>query len=222
MYRFITRAAALIAAVTISFTAVSCSSEKKSEEKNAGAHQDHNMAAVSADDGDYTDYAETELKPDTSDVPLMITFRKTFATDAEAAKVAEFYYSISEKSVEYLESSVQPDVLKYKLDGSDEQEYLDAEYDYIKDTLVKDDYKFTAVTIDDDASSDENISYYDSLLAKAAPDLKPTSKKVFKVNCLYEKGDGGQLSLAARLSENNMDEIQVAVYTIDGKSYVIF
>ena len=217
----IIRAAAFIAAAAISFTAVSCSSEKKNEE-NAGTHQEHNMAAVNADDGDYSDYAEKELKPDTSDVPLMITFRATFATDEEAAKVAEFYYSISEKSVEYLEGSVQPDVLQYKLDGGGALEYLGTGYDYIKDTLIGADYKFTAVTIDDDVTTDDNVYYYDSLLAKAAPDAKPTSKKVFKINCLYEKGDGGQLSLAARLSENNMDEIQVAVYTIDGKPYVIF
>jgi hypothetical protein len=221
MKSFIIRAAAFIAAAAISFTAVSCSSEKKNEE-NAGTHQEHNMAAVNADDGDYSDYAERELKPENSDVPIFITFRATFAEDEEAAKVAEFYYAISEKNAEYLEKSVQPDVLKYELNGAGSQEYLDTEYDYIKENLIGSDFKFTAVTIDDDVSSDDNISYYDSLLAKAAPDLKATVKKVFKVNCLYDKGDGGQLSLTARLSENNMDEIQIAVYTIDGKPYIIF
>ena len=88
--------------------------------------------------------------------------------------------------------------------------------------LTESDFKFTAVTIDDDLTSDDICSAYDSLLAKAAPDAKPESRKVFRANCLYEKGDGGQLSLSARLREKGMEDIQVAVYTIDGKPYIIF
>ena len=214
------KAAALLAAALITASFAACGEKKEAE--HAGTHQDHNMAAVNADDGDYSDYAEKELKPESDDVPIFITFRATFAEDEEAAKVAEFYYALSEKSAEYLEKSVQPDVLKYYIDGSTAQEYLDTEYSYIKDNLIGSDFKFTAVTIDDDAADDDTLYYYDSLLAKAAPDVKPTSKKVFKVNCLYDKGDGGQLSLANRLKENNMDELQIAVYTIDGKPYIIF
>lgn len=216
MKEYIRKAAALLAAGLMAVSAAAC--EKKEDEHD----HDHNMAAVNAPDGDYSDYAEKELKPENSDVPIFITYRSTFAEDEEAAKVAEFYYAISEKNAEYLEKSVQPDVLKYELDGAGTQEYLDTEYDFIKENLIGSDFKFTAITIDDDASSDDNIANYDALLAKAAPDLKATVKKVFKVNCLYDKGDGGQLSLSARLSENNMDEIQVAVYTIDGKPYIIF
>jgi hypothetical protein len=180
------------------------------------------MAGISAADGDYSEFAEKELKPDSNDVPIFITFRGNLAEDEEAAKVAEFYYAMSEKSVEYLEKSVQPDVLKMKLNGSTSADYLDVQYNFIKDSITGCDFKFTAVTIDEDAANDDTIYYYDSLLAKAAPDLKPTSKKVFKVNCLYDKGDGGQLSIAARLKEKGMNELEVAVYTIDGKPYIIF
>lgn len=217
----IRKAAALLAAMLIAASAAACGEKKNSE--NAGIHQDNNLAKIDAPDGDYSDYAERELKPDTSDVPLMITFRATFATDEEAKKISEFYYAISEKNAEYLEKSVQPDVLKYMLDGSSAQDYLNSEYDFIKDTLIGADFEFSAAAIDDDNTNDDTIYQYDSLLAKAAPDLKPTSKKVFKVNCLYnKKGESGQLSLANRLQENNMDELQVAVYTIDGKPYIIF
>lgn len=217
MKGYIRKAAAFLAAALVAVSAAGCA-DKKEDEHDHG----HNMAGVSAPDGDYSDYAEKELKPESSEVPVFITFRSSFAEDEEAVKVAEFYYAMSEKSVEYLEKSVQPDVLKMKLNGSTSADYLNVQYDFIKDSVIGSDFKFTAVTIDDSMTGEEAFNYYDSLLAKAAPDLKPTSKKVFKVNCLYDKGDGGQLSLANRLKENNMDELQIAVYTIDGKPYIIF
>lgn len=220
MKGYIRKAAALLAAALVAVSAAGCGEKKKTAEE--GTHREHNMAAVNADDGDYSDYAEKELKPGSSDVPVMITFRATFATDEEAAKIAEFYYAMSEKNADYLDGAVQPDVLKFKLDGSTSADYLDVQYNFIKDSITGCDFKFTAVTIDDDITSEDTVNYYDSLLAKAAPDLKPTSKKVFKVNCLYEEGDGGQRSLAMRLKEKGMDELEVAVYTIDGKPYIIF
>lgn len=216
MNRFIRKAAALLAAALLAVSAAAC--EKKEDDHDHG----HNMAGINTPDGDYSDYAEKELKPDSNDVPIFITFRGNLAEDEEAAKVAEFYYAMSEKSVQYLEKSVQPDVLKAKLGSSTAEDYLSVQYDYIKDSVIGSDFKFKAVTIDGDAANDETLHYYDSLLANAAPDLKPTAKKVFKVNCLYDKGDGGQLSIAARLKEKGMNELEVAVYTIDGKPYIIF
>ncbi len=217
MKGYIGKAAAFLAAVLVAVSAAGCA-DKKEDENDHG----HNMAGISAADGDYSEFAEKELKPDSNDVPIFITFRGNLAEDEEAAKVAEFYYAMSEKSVEYLEKSVQPDVLKMKLNGSTSADYLDVQYNFIKDSITGCDFKFTAVTIDEDAANDDTIYYYDSLLAKAAPDLKPTAKKVFNVNCLYDKGDGGQLSIAARLKEKGMNELEVAVYTIDGKPYIIF
>ena len=217
MAGFIRKTAAVFAALLITVSAAAC--DKKKEEEH---DHDHNMAGINAPDGDYSSAAETVLRPDNSDVPITITYCKEYASGEEAAKVAEFYYALSEKNTEYLEKAVYPDVLSYKLDGSSAQEYLNVEYDYIKDNLTESDFKFTAVTIDDDLTSDDICSAYDSLLAKAAPDAKPESRKVFRANCLYEKGDGGQLSLSARLREKGMEEIQVAVYTIDGKPYIIF
>ena len=217
MKGYIRKAAAFLAAALVAVSAAGCA-DKKEDEHDHG----HNMAGVSAPDGDYSDYAEKELKPESSEVPVFITFRSSFAEDEEAVKVAEFYYAMSEKSVEYLEKSVQPDVLKMKLDSSTSADYLNVQYDFIKDSVIGSDFKFTAVTIDGSMTGEDAFNYYDSLLAKAAPDLKPTSKKVFKVNCLYDKGDGGQLSIAARLSEKGMNELEVAVYTIDGKPYIIF
>ncbi|WP_294414177.1 hypothetical protein [uncultured Ruminococcus sp.] len=217
MKGYIRKAAAFLAAALVAVFAAGCA-DKKEDEHDHG----HNMAGVSAPDGDYSDYAEKELKPESSEAPVFITFRSSFAEDEEAVKVAEFYYAMSEKSVEYLEKSVQPDVLKMKLDSSTSADYLNVQYDFIKDSVIGSDFKFTAVTIDDSMTGEDAFNYYDSLLAKAAPDLKPTSKKVFKVNCLYDKGDGGQLSIAARLSEKGMNELEVAVYTIDGKPYIIF
>ena len=51
------------------------------------------------------------------------------------------------------------------------------------------------------------------------PDAKVTDKKVFMVNCTYNKPDdpNGVYSLQMRIG----DYVDVAVYTIDGKPYII-
>ena len=204
MKGYIGKAAAFLAAVLVAVSAAGCA-DKKEDEHDHG----HNMAGISAADGDYSEFAEKELKPDSNDVPIFITFRGNLAEDEEAAKVAEFYYAMSQKSVEYLEKSVQPDVLKMKLNGSTSADYLDVQYNFIKDSITGCDFKFTAVTIDEDAANDDTIYYYDSLLAKAAPDLKPTAKKVFNVNCLYDKGDGGQLAALCRPCEKVFRNVEI-------------
>ena len=131
MKGYIRKAAAFLAAALVAVSAAGCA-DKKEDEHDHG----HNMAGVSAPDGDYSDYAEKELKPESSEVPVFITFRSSFAEDEEAVKVAEFYYAMSEKSVEYLEKSVQPDVLKMKLDSSTSADYLNVQYDFIKDSVI--------------------------------------------------------------------------------------
>ena len=132
MKGYIRKAAAFLAAALVAVSAAGCA-DKKEDEHDHG----HNMAGVSAPDGDYSDYVEKELKPESSEVPIFITFRGNLAEDEEAAKVAEFYYAMSEKSVEYLEKSVQPDVLKMKLNGSTSADYLNVQYDFIKDSVYK-------------------------------------------------------------------------------------
>ena len=93
MKGYIGKAAAFLAAVLVAVSAAGCA-DKKEDEHDHG----HNMAGISAADGDYSEFAEKELKPDSNDVPIFITFRGNLAEDEEAAKVAEFYYAMSEKS----------------------------------------------------------------------------------------------------------------------------
>lgn len=225
MTAYFKKAAVLIAAMLITVSAASCGS---SDKKTAGAHQDHNIAGtvpqgVAVGEDVLADSTERELSPDEDDVPLDIIFYPAYTTDDEAKVISNYFCSLSDKSVEKLESSVYPDELKFKLDSSSSQEFLDTEHDYLIETLTEEDFEFIGVTVEELLpSDDEAYSYYNGILGQAAPDANVTVRKVFKINCLYTKEGGGQYSLALRMEEKQMGDIIIAVYTIDGKPYILF
>ena len=154
-------------------------------------------------------------------MPIGVEFDPRFMTDDEAKKVVDYFYSLSSGETARLENAVAPELLKYRLETSNlesAQAFLDAEYELIKQ-YTQADFKFKFVLVDGVLKGDTGYEAYDALVKKAMPGAKVTEKKVFKVNCTYERPDdvGSVYSLALRLG----DDVTVAVYTIDGEPYVI-
>ncbi len=227
MNKFITRAAAFIAAAAISVSAVSCGSK---EEKKAKEKDDHNMVAIDAPEGnvnvDELGYGATQHDdtPETSDVPIGVSYDPRYVTAEEAAKVVDYFYSLPSKDVKRHENAVYPPILKYRLESlevSSTQELLDSLYDLYKN-YTEMDFEFTYVLIEDIVEEKNDKSAYedyDNVLAKVAPDANVTDKKLLKVNCTYsEPGGNGSYSLMLHRGNKYVD---VAVYTIDGVPYII-
>lgn len=224
MNRIITRAAALIAAAAISVCAVSCGSKEEKKEKD-----DHNMVAVNVDGDvslDELGYGATQHDdtPETSDVPIGVSYDPRYVTAEEAAKVVDYFYSLSTKDAAMHENAVYPAVLKYRLESLEQastQDLLNNLYDIYKGYTEKD-FEFTYVLIEDIVEEKNDKSAYeeyDYVLSQVAPDAKVTDKKLLKVNCTYtEPGGHGSYSLMLHRGNKYVD---VAVYTIDGEPYVI-
>lgn len=230
MKRFIARTAALLAAAAMTASAaVSCSDKDEHDDHD---HHDHQVVGedeipdnvnIGLDDLPYGGQFK-KLLPDEYDTPIGVDFDSRYLSDEEAAKIADYFYAISEKDPEYLEKALHPDYLRYILDqtgAESAQAYLDMEYEMIKQFTGKD-YSFDFVLIDDmvDNSDGTGLTGYDVTVAKAIPDGKVTAKNGFMVNCTYtaKPDDGGSYSLQARIG----DYITICVYTIDGEPYVIF
>ncbi len=223
MNRFITRAAAFIAAAAISVSAVSCGSKKEEHD------HDHNMVSVDID-GDVSlddlGYGATQHDdtPETSDVPIGVSYDPRYVTADEAAKVVDYLYSLSVKDAARHEKAVYPPILKYRLENmelSSTQELLDSLYEMYK-SYTESDFEFTYVLIEDiveQKNDKEAFAHYDGVLEQAAPDAKATDKKILKVNCTYSKpGSNGSYSF---MLHHDNKYIDVAVYTIDGEPYII-
>lgn len=224
MNKNVTRIAALMAAVLMSVSAFSCSDNKKNDEK---AKSEGNIAG-----GDLPDNADVKeedmpygaqykrLTVEDDGLPMFIEFDNRYMTDDEAKQVVNYFWSLSSKDPKYLEEAVYPDLLKYRLDeaGTTAQDFLNKEYDLIK-TYAESDFAFTGTLVDGIMKDDSGFEFYDDLIKKVMPDAKVTDKKVFMVNCIYNRPDdpNGVYSLQMRLG----DYVDVAVYTIDGKPYII-
>lgn len=223
MKKLFVKTAALLAAAAMTFSAVSCSSGKESSKVNsnniAGGDVPEDVS-LSLEDMPYGGEYK-QLTPKDSDVPIGVEFDPRFMTDDEAKKVVDYFYSLSSGETARLENAVAPELLKYRLETSNlesAQAFLDAEYELIKQ-YTQADFKFKFVLVDGVLKGDTGYEAYDALVKKAMPSAKVTEKKVFKVNCTYERPDdvGSVYSLALRLG----DDVTVAVYTIDGEPYVI-
>lgn len=224
MNKNITRIAALMAAVLMSVSAFSCSDNKKNDEK---AKSEGNIAG-----GDLPDNADVKeedmpygaqykrLTVEDDGLPMSIEFDNRYMTDDEAKQVVNYFWSLSSKEPSYLEAAVHPALLKYRLESANTtaQDFLNSEYDLIKG-YTGSDFKFTYALVDGIMKDDSGFDYYDDLIEKTMPDAKVTDKKVFMVNCTYNRPDdpNGVYSLQMRLG----DYVDIAVYTIDGKPYII-
>ena len=161
--------------------------------------------------------------PEDYDTPLGVDRDPRFVSDAEAAKLADYFYAISEKDPKYLEKALHPDFLKYILElwGCESaQDFLEKEYEAIKQ-YTGSDYNFTFVLVDGIMKDTDKtgLEAYDARVEKAIPNANVTDKKALMVNCTYSKpNDGGSYSLQMRLG----DYVTLCVYTIDGEPYVIF
>ena len=210
MKKFIARAAALLAAAVMTVSAaVSCSSSK----------DDTLELKDMPYGGEYR-----KVLPEEYDTPIGVDRDPRFVNEAECAKIADYFYAISERNPEYLEKALHPDFLKYTLESSgfaSTQEFLDKEYDLIKE-YIGTDYSFDFVLIDGmENANGKEFEVYDQHLESAMPGAKPKNKKCLMVNCTYvkkENNNGGTYSLKERLG----DYVYLCVYTIDGEPYVIF
>ena len=229
MKKFIARTAALLAAAVMTASAaVSCSDKDEHEDHDhdhqvVGKDEIPDDANISLDDLPYGGQFK-KLLPEEYDTPIGVDFDSRYLTDEEAAKIADYFYSISEKKAEYLEKALHPDYLKFVLaqTGFDSaQTYVENEYELIKQ-FTESDYSFDFVLIDDMVDNSDGTAFtgYDVNLRKALPDANFTDRKAFMVNCTYTvpSEEGGSHSLQARLG----DYIVLCVYTIDGEPYVVF
>ena len=227
MKKFIARTAALLAAAVMTASAaVSCSDKDEHDEHEhhiVGEDEIPDDANISLDDLPYGGQFK-KLLPDEYDTPIGVDFDSRYLTDEEAAKIADYFYSISEKKAEYLEKALHPDYLKFVLaqTGFDSaQTYVENEYELIKQ-FTGSDYSFDFVLIDEMVDNSDGTAFtgYDVNLRKALPDANFTDRKAFMVNCTYTvpSEEGGSHSLQARLG----DYIVLCVYTIDGEPYVVF
>ena len=222
MKRAFTKAAALAAALTMIFSAASCSEKKQSDKSNnlAGGSPPAN-ASMELEDMPYGAEYFQKLSSE-SDVPLSIEYDPRFVTDAEADALSNYFYALSERNPEYLKKAVHPDLLKYRLANSsyeNEQEFLDAEYELIKQ-YTGSDFTFDYILVDGRLKDDTDSAFetYDKLMEAASPGCNITSRNVYMVNCTYAKpDDGGSYSLQMRLG----DYMYICVYTIDGETYVV-
>lgn len=224
MKKNFTRVAALMAAVLMSISAVSCSDNKKNDAK---AKSEGNLAG-----GDLPDNANVKeedmpygaqykrLTVEDDGLPMSVEFDNRYMTDDEAKQVVNYFWSLSSKDPSYLEKAVHPDLLKYRLESANTnaQDFLNSEYDLIKN-YTGSDFTFTFALVDGIMNDDSGFEVYDELIKKTMPDAKVTDKKVFMVNCTYSRPDdpNGVYSLQMRLG----DYVDIAVYTIDGKPYII-
>lgn len=226
MNKFIVRAAAVMAAAAISFSAVSCGSKKDEHE------HDHNMVGIDTPDEnmglDDLGYGATQKDdtPENSDVPIGVTYDPRYMTQDEAAKVVDYFYSLSSRDTSRLENALYPPVLELDLgrvDMESSQEFLDEMYDMYKETTGVE-FEFTYVLVDDIIEDKEENSSefaeYDDILKKADPDANVTEKKIFMVNCVY-KEKGGTGSKLLRKTSSGEHYLYAAVYTIDAEPYVI-
>lgn len=226
MKKFIARTAALLTAVVMTASAaVSCSDKEEADDHD---HHDHQLVEEIPDDVniklDETPYGGQfrKLLPEEFDTPIGVDRDPRYLSDEEAAKLADYFYAISEKKPEYLEKALYPDYLKALLEktGTDSaQSYVEIEYDMIKQFTEKD-YSFDFVLVDDMITDEDIIKGYSSTARSALPDAKITGVKAFKVNCTYKTKpeDGGSYSLKERLG----DYITLCVYTVDGEPYILF
>lgn len=224
MNKIFTRVAAVLAAVLMAASAVSCSDNKKNDEK---AKSEGNLAGgdlpenanVSEENMPYgSEYKQ--LSKDTDGVPMSVEYDPRYMTDDEAKQVVNYFWSLSSKDPSYLEKAVHPDLLKYRLDTAKTtaQDFLNSEYELIKG-YTGSDFTFTFALVDGMLKDESGFAAYDELIKETMPDAKITDKKVFMVNCTYNRPDdpNGVYSLQMRIG----DYVDVAVYTIDGKPYII-
>ena len=227
MKKFISRTFALIAAAAIMLSAsVSCSES----EADKRAKKDTNLAGGDVDDNVSLDLDQMpygaeyqKLLPEDYDTPLGVDRDPRYVSDAEAAKLADYFYAISEKDPAYLEKALHPDFLKYVLETTSSEsakDFLEKEYELIKQ-YTGSDFTFTFVLVDGIMKNTDvtGMEAYDARLEKAVPNANVSDKKALMVNCTYSKpNDGGSYSLQMRLGEY----VTLCVYTIDGEPYVVF
>ncbi len=226
MKSFTARAAVLLAALVMTASAsVSCNDKDEADEHD---HHDHNLVEEIPDDVniklDETPYGGQfrKLLPEEFDTPIGVDRDPRYLSDEEAAKLADYFYAISEKKPEYLEKALHPDYLKSVLEKTgveSAQDYLDIEYDLIKQ-FTGTDYSFDFVLVDDVVTDEDELKGYDSAVREVLPNAKITSEKAFLVNCTYTSvpNDGGSYSLKERLDSY----VTLCIYTIDGEPYVVF
>ena len=216
-------AAILAAAVITASAAVSCSSSKSSFSSDP-----NNLAGGDLPD-DYSKDVEDmpyggeyqKFEVGDNDFPLGIDMDPRFVTIEEAFALTNYFYSVNNRDVESFKMAVHPDLIKYRLDNSEygsEQEFLDSEYELLKQ-YTGSDFTFDYVLIDGRLKDTEGaFEQYDKLVETAMPGCNITSKNMYMVDVTYHKpNDGGSYSLRYRFG----DYMDIAIYTIDGKAYVI-
>ena len=216
MRDFFRKAAAIMAAAVITASAaVSCSS------KSSFSSDPNNLIGGDLPD-DYSKDLEDmpyggeyqKFEAGDNDFPMGIDMDPRFVTIDEASALTNYFYSVNKQDVESFKKAVHPDLIKYRLENSEystEQEFLDAEYELLKQYTGSDftfDYKDT----------EGAFEQYDKLVETAIPGCDITSRNMYMVDVTYHKpNDGGSYSLRYRFG----DYMNIAIYTIDGKAYVI-
>ena len=220
---FFRKAAAIMAAAVITASAaVSCSS------KSSFSSDPNNLIGGDLPD-DYNKDLEDmpyggeyqKFEPGDNDFPMGIDMDPRFVTIDEASALTNYFYSVNKQDVESFKKAVHPDLIKYRLENSEystEQEFLDAEYELLKQ-YTGSDFTFDYILIDGRLKDTEGaFEQYDKLVETAIPGCDITSRNMYMVDVTYHKpNDGGSYSLRYRFG----DYMNIAIYTIDGKAYVI-
>ncbi|WP_297959446.1 hypothetical protein [uncultured Ruminococcus sp.] len=221
----IKRAAALMAAAVITVgAAVSCSSKKSSSDHE----HEHNLAGGDIPEGYSKDLEDMpyggefqKFQPGENDFPLGIDMDPRFVTTEEATALTNYFYAINNQDEEALKKALHPDFLEYRLENSQygsAKEFLEGEYELLKQ-YTGSDFTFDYVLIDGRLKDTEGaFETYDKLIETASPGCNITSKNMYMVDVTYHKpNDDGSYSLRYRFG----DYMDIAVYTIDGKAYVV-
>ena len=223
MRDFFRKAAAIMAAAVITVSAsVSCSS------KSSFSSDPNNLIGGDLPD-DYSKDLEDmpyggeyqKFEAGDNDFPMGIDMDPRFVTIDEASALTNYFYSVNKQDVESFKKAVHPDLIKYRLENSEystEQEFLDAEYELLKQ-YTGSDFTFDYILIDGRLKDTEGaFEQYDKLVETAIPGCDITSRNMYMVDVTYHKpNDGGSYSLRYRFG----DDMNIALYTIDGKAYVI-
>ena len=223
MRDFFRKAAAIMAAAVITASAaVSCSS------KSSFSSDPNNLIGGDLPD-DYSKDLEDmpyggeyqKFEPGDNDFPMGIDMDPRFVTIDEASALTNYFYSVNNQDVESFKKAVHPDLIKYRLENSEystEKEFLDAEYELLKQ-YTGSDFTFDYILIDGRLKDTEGaFEQYDKLVETAIPGCDITSRNMYMVDVTYHKpNDGGSYSLRYRFG----DYMDIAIYTIDGKAYVI-
>lgn len=220
MNNFTKRAAAVLAAALMAFSAFSCGKKNSSSED----HDHGNQAGGSPDENvnlnqDQLPYGAQikKLLPKEDGVKLGIEYDIRYITDEEAEKLSDYIYALGKKDTALFEESSYPGLLHHLSrlsEAESEQAYLDKQYDIIKG-YTNGDFEFNYVQTDSCHSPEEGFDFSaaDSLILALDPEAEISSRKLVEANIMY---DEGRLALAYRMGY----DLTFYVYTVNGQTCV--